>query len=310
MDKFGSRRCQVNLLDLTVQWPKHDSFVIFGADAAEQPCYHYGMSTDEFLSLFGARKAHEPRDPMKSAQSGMRKALPRRFYTDVSLLVTDDGVALQLDGKTARTPARKPLVIANATIANALMHEWNAQLDIIDPAAMPLTRLINAALDGVARDVEAVRAEIVRYAASDLICYRADTPQELVALQSSAWDPLMEWAHGELDAPLKFGRGIIHVSQPKEVTDAITRAVAMIEAPLRLAALSTVTTLTGSTIIALALAHGRLSANETWLAAHVDEDYQARVWGADDEAAFRLANRRRDFDAAALVLDNTRQQSS
>jgi chaperone required for assembly of F1-ATPase len=264
------------------------------------------MSTDEFLSLFGAREAHEPRDPMKSAQSGLRNALPRRFYKLVSLLVTDAGFALQLDGKTARTPARGPLVVDDTIVATAMMHEWNNQADIIDPATMPVTRLVNAALDGVARETEAVRAEIVRYAASDLICYRADTPQELAALQASAWDPLVTWARDALGAPLGLASGIIHVSQPPEVSHAVAEATTIVIRPLALAALSAVTTLTGSAIIALALARGRLTADEAWLAAHVDEDYQARVWGADDEAVLRQANRRHDYDAAALVLDSAR----
>ncbi|MGL4441332.1 MAG: ATP12 family chaperone protein [Bosea sp. (in: a-proteobacteria)] len=264
------------------------------------------MSTDEFLSLFGGRDAHEPRDPMKSAQSGLRNTLPRRFYKLVSLLVTETGLALQLDGKTARTPARSMLVVDDTVVATAMMHEWSAQADVIDPATMPLTRLVNAALDGVAREADAVRAEIVRYAASDLICYRAETPQELAALQATEWNPLVAWAKAQLDAPLLLASGIVHVSQPPDVAHAVADAVAQITRPLALAALSAVTTLTGSAIIALALAQGRLSADAAWLAAHVDEDYQSSVWGADDEAVFRQANRRRDYDAAALVLDSAR----
>jgi chaperone required for assembly of F1-ATPase len=260
------------------------------------------MSTDEFLSLFGARDAHEPVDPMKSAQKGQRAALPRRFYDKVSLLALDGGLALQLDGRTARTPARNALMVDDPAIAAAMMREWDAQAAVIDPATMPLTRLVNAALDGVARARDAVSTEIVRYAASDLVCYRADTPQELAALQAAAWDPLVAWAHDDLGAPLRLASGVIHVSQPPEVEAAITDAVARFATPLPLAALSAVTTLTGSAVIALALAHRRLSTEDVWLAAHVDEDYQARVWGADDEAVFRQANRRRDFDAAALVL--------
>lgn len=260
------------------------------------------MSTDEFLSLFGARDAHEPRDPMKAAQKGLRHALPKRFYKDVSLLPMDSGFALQLDGKTARTPARTPLIASDAVVAAALMSEWQAQIEIIEPATMPLTRLINAALDGVANEADAVRAEIVRYAGSDLICYRAETPQELGALQTETWDPLVAWACDQLDAPIVLGAGVIHVSQPPAVTIGVAAAVAVFQAPLTLAALSSVTTIAGSAVIALALAMGRLSADQAWLAAHVDEDYQARVWGADDDAVFRQANRRRDFDAAALVL--------
>lgn len=268
------------------------------------------MSTDEFLSLFGARDGHEPRDPMKAAQRGLRHALPRRFYKQVTVSVVENGHALQLDGKTARTPARSALVVAHATVAQALMLEWQAQVESIDPATMPLTRLINAALDGVSTQTDEVRAEIVRYSTSDLICYRAETPRELAELQAAAWNPLVAWAHSALDAPLLHGNGIIHVSQPPHVTNAISTAVGRFGEPLMLAALSSITTLTGSAILALALAHGRLSPDSTWLAAHVDEDYQARVWGADDEAVFRQANRRRDFDAAALVIESMRDASA
>lgn len=247
---------------------------------------------------------------MKAAQGSMRNALPRRFYADATVELRQEGWVLLLDGRSARTPARHLLAADNEAVAAALKAEWQAQVDLIDPATMPLTRLINAALDGVARDAEAVQAEIVRYAASDLICYRAETPRELAALQAQFWDPLVAWAERHLAAPLRLGTGIIHADQAPEVTTGAAAAVAAVQAPVTLAALSSVTTLTGSAFIALALAQGRLDADEAWLAAHVDEDYQARIWGADDEAVFRQANRRRDFDAAALVLASARSATA
>lgn len=268
------------------------------------------MSTDEFLTLFGARDAHEPRDPMKAAQVGMRASLPRRFYAAAAVAPVSarpEAWQLLLDGRPARTPGRNPLAAPNQTVAAALAAEWNAQIEVIDPATMPLTRLLNAAIDGVAGQAEAVRAEIVRYAGSDLICYRADTPQELAEAQAEAWDPLVAWARDALGAPLVLGSGVIHVPQPGIAIEAVAAAVATVPAPAPLAALSMVTSLGGSAVVALALATGRLDADGAWLAAHVDENYQEKVWGADDEAALRQANRRRDFDAAALVLASVRR---
>ena len=264
------------------------------------------MSTDAFLSLFSGRDDAAPVDPMKAAQGSMRNALPRRFYKQAGTDLRNGQWHLVLDGRPARTPAKRFLAIENSAVAQALAAEWQAQDEVIHPATMPLTRLLNAALDGVALQPEAVRDEIVRYGGNDLICYRADAPAELVQLQGEAWDPLMAWSRVHLGASLLLARGIVHVEQPASAIKAIQDAVAGVAAPVPLAALSMVTTLTGSSVISLALAHGHLDADAAWNAAHVDEDYQSRVWGVDDEAIARLVNRRRDFAAAALVLASVR----
>jgi chaperone required for assembly of F1-ATPase len=267
------------------------------------------MSTDAFLSMFGAREEHEPRDPMKAAQGGMRNVLPKRFYAAVSVELRQGLWHLLLDGKVARTPARQPLAVDNEAIAAAIADEWQAQDSQISPATMPLTRLVNAAIDGV-RDADVpVREEIVRYAGSDLICYRAETPRELAERQCAIWDPLLAWTREALGADLKPANGIIHVTQPPKALTRIAEAVAAIAAPVPLAALSAATTISGSAVIALALAHGRLDADAAWQASSVDEDYQASVWGTDDEAVFRQANRRRDFGAAALALASSRTRA-
>jgi chaperone required for assembly of F1-ATPase len=260
------------------------------------------MSTDAFLSLFDPRDAHEPRDPMKAAQAGMRPALPARFYALATVEARDGAYHLLLDGKGARTPARQPLAAQARALAEALAAEWNAQGALIDPAQMPLTRLVNAALDGVAGQAEAVRAEIVRYAGSDLICYRADSPAALAERQAAAWDPLVGFAREALGARLILAEGVMHVPQPEHVRERVAAAVAAIPTPVPLAALSSLTSLTGSAIIALALAHGALNGDAAWSAAHVDEDYQAEIWGLDEEASARQVFRRRDFDAALLAL--------
>ncbi len=260
------------------------------------------MSTDAFLSLFAAREAHEPADPMKAAQGSMRSALPRRFYTRAACMPVDGRFQLQLDGKPARTPARRLLAIEDATVGEALAAEWNAIETVLDPASMPLTRLVNSAIDGVADRSEEVRAEIVRYAGSDLICYRAEGPEALVARQSAQWDPLVAWARDALGARLALAVGVMHVRQPETSMAAVSAAVQGFREPVRLAGLSAVTTLTGSAIIALALATRAIDAEAAWSAGCLDELYQAEVWGFDEEAERRQTARRREFEAACLVL--------
>jgi chaperone required for assembly of F1-ATPase len=262
------------------------------------------MTTDAFLSLFAGREAHEPRDPMKAAQASMRPALPRRFYTRASAEPGADGHTLCLDGRTARTPGRRPVTVASAALASALAEEWNGIVSDIDPARMPLTRLINAALDGVATAMEPVREEILAFAGSDLICYRAEAPERLATRQDEAWSPYVAFARDHLGARLSLAAGVIHVAQPQPAIAAVRVALDQMQDPVALAALSSVTSLTGSAIMALALKAGFRPPEQVWRDAHVDDDYQFEVWGRDEEAEHRLALRRRDFDAAALILSH------
>ena len=240
-------------------------------------------------------------NPMKAAQRLAKREPPRRFYKAARAGPHEQGFAVLLDGKVARTPARHALAVADRSIADALAAEWEAQAERLDPATMPLTRIVNAAIDRVAGELAAVRADIVKYAASDLICYRAEGPQSLVEAQAVAWDPLLAWARETLGARFVLAGGIVHVEQDAATLAAIDAAVAPVEA-LGLAALHTVTSLTGSAVIALALLCGRLSADEAWAAAHVDEDWQMSQWGRDEVALARRAFRRRELDAAASIL--------
>ena len=240
-------------------------------------------------------------NPTTATQRLARPVLPRRFYKNVSVGPADGGFAVLLDGRAAKTPGRKPLVVASRTVADALAAEWEAQRDVIDPGGMPLTRLVNAAIDRVAADPSGVRAEIVKYAMSDAVCYRAETPASLVAAQERAWAPLVAWARERLGVRLRLTAGVVHVAQDQEVATAVEAATTSLPA-VPLAALHLAMTLTGSAIVALALLEGRLTADEAWSAAHVDEDWQMAQWGADEIALSRRAARRRDFDAAVLVL--------
>ncbi|MFN0219349.1 MAG: ATP12 family chaperone protein, partial [Hyphomicrobium sp.] len=206
-----------------------------------------------------------------------------------------------LDGRVVKTPGKRPLAAPNAKLASAIADEWSAQVGHIDPASMPLTRYANTAIDAVADHQGAVAVDIAAYAASDLLCYRAEAPMELVVAQAARWDPVVAWAREALDAPFVVASGVMPVEQPPEAIAAIAAALLPHDA-MRLTALHILTTLTGSALLAIAHARGRLTADEVWAAAHIDEDYQIALWGQDSEAAQRRKGRRIEFDAASRML--------
>jgi chaperone required for assembly of F1-ATPase len=228
-------------------------------------------------------------------------ARPKRFYRTVSVAGAAPAIRVLLDGRPMRTPGKRELAVPSQALAEALAAEWEAQGERIDPAAMPLTRLVNSAIDGVSGRETEVRADIAKYAASDLLCYRVEGPAELVRRQAEAWDPVLAWAREALGADFILGQGIVPVAQPKAATAAVERALAELDA-FRLAAHHVVTTLTGSALLALAHAGGRLTAEEAWAAAHVDEDWQISQWGEDTEAKARRGRRRLDMEAASRLL--------
>lgn len=230
---------------------------------------------------------------------------PKRFYRDVSVVSRQDGFGIDLDKNTLKTPGRAPFALPVRALAEAAAQEWRGQGARIDPAAMPLTALLNTAIDQVAQNADAVRQDIRAFAASDLVCYRAQTPSGLVERQNTHWDPVLAWAKTELGARFVLAGGIMPVEQPPPSLDRITLALADVQ-PLPLAAAHMVTSLTGSALLALALARGRMDAEVVWNAAHVDEDWQIDNWGEDAEAGARRAGRRLAFDAAALVLSHSR----
>lgn len=259
------------------------------------------MSTDAFLNRFGAKAENQP-NPMHSAQQSLKMSLPKRFYEKAGVLAEGGLFHVALDGRKAKTPARNALALPSQAAAEAMAAEWQAQIEVIDPARMPLTRLTNSAIDGVATTIDAVRDEMRRYGASDAICYRADAPDNLVAQQNAVLDPVLNWSREALGAELKSVTGITYIQQSDAALAAIGRAVDAIPAPFALAATHSIMTLTGSVILALAFQQDHLEADAVWDAAHLDETYQASVWGQDEEAIFRQTNRRRDFDAAVRLL--------
>ena len=247
----------------------------------------------------------EERDPVKAAREPAR-ALPKRFYKEAVAAPTEGGYGVFLDGRPVNTPARRPLVAPSRLLMEEVAAEWAGQGETIDPATMPLTKLMNTSLDGVAAQMADVEAEIVKYASSDLICYRAGAPESFAAAQSTAWDPLVAFARDKLGAKFALAEGVMFIEQPQEALDAFARAVRDYvgegaSAPLRLAALHVMTTLTGSAVIALATALRELDVAMAWNAANVDEDWQMRAWGADAEALARRAARLNEFEAAATL---------
>jgi chaperone required for assembly of F1-ATPase len=228
--------------------------------------------------------------------------LPRRFYREAEAVEEEGAFRLRLDGKPARTPARNPLAVPSRRLAAALEEEWSRQAERIDPATMPVTRLANSAIDGVAPRMEAVRADVVGYAGSDLLCYRAGEPEGLAERQARHWDPVLAWAERRLGVRFVLAEGLMHVPQPAETLDAFAAALARLDEPFALAGLHVATTLTGSALLALALAEGEIGVAEAWQAAHVDEDWNMQLWGEDAEALNRRAARLEEFRAAALAL--------
>ncbi|MBZ8134578.1 ATP12 family chaperone protein [Afifella sp. IM 167] len=241
-------------------------------------------------------------NPILKAQRLTQPVLPKRFYKSAEAVEAESGFELRLDGRSARTPARRALAVPRPEQGARLAAEWNAQGEHIDPATMPFTRLANVAIDGVADAMEAVRAQIGEYAGTDLIFYRAGEPEELVARQRAAWDPVLVWAEGRFGARFALVEGVMPVDQPEPALAAIAAELDIVDEPLKLAALHTATTLTGSALIALALAEGALDGDAAWAAAHVDEDFNISRWGEDFEARRRREARQREFSASVFVL--------
>jgi chaperone required for assembly of F1-ATPase len=242
-----------------------------------------------------------PLDPVQAARRAMRPHLRRRFYQRAEVEDTDGGFRVVLDGRPVKTPARRTLAAPKRALAQALAAEWDAQRDVIDPAKMPLTRLANTIIDGVIDAPSAVADEVKRYLACDLVFYRAPGPAGLVTSQAKAWDPVLAWVRETLGARFVLAEGIAFVAQPAQSLAAASSAIPT--DPWRLGAMHAVTTLTGSALIALALARGALSVDAAWAAAHVDEDWNMKFWGRDALALERRAARFAEMQAAATVLE-------
>jgi chaperone required for assembly of F1-ATPase len=236
------------------------------------------------------------------AQAHAKLPLPRRFYKTAGVQPAGAGFAVVLDGRPTRTPGGAPMVVPSDALAEAVAAEWSAQGAEIDPETMPMLRLVNSALESGEARVPALRDEIVKYAGNDMLLYRADTPRELVAEQERVWDTALVKLARHFGISFQPTIGIVHQPQPEATLARLAAALAD-EPLLPLAALVSITGITGSGLLALALRHNLMPADEAWLAAHVDEDHNIRLWGEVSEATTRRARRRREFDAAATLLE-------
>jgi chaperone required for assembly of F1-ATPase len=250
--------------------------------------------------LFEDVVGQSPLDPHEVARRAARAPQRKRFYADVAIAETDGGFAITLDGRPIKTPAGRPVIVPSRQIAQAISEEWRAQTEVIAPLTMPLTRLANSVVEAVVDRVEPVADDIAKYLESDLLFYRAGHPEALVAREAALWDPVLYWAVDTLGAHFILAEGIVHVRQPEPAV-AVTRA-ALPDDPWSVAAMHVITTLTGSALLALALLHGMMDADQVWAAAHVDEDWNSEQWGVDEEVAARRAARLVEFRSAVQVL--------
>ncbi|USI74594.1 ATP12 family chaperone protein [Sphingomonas morindae] len=221
----------------------------------------------------------------------------RRFWSEVT--VAEGGI--RLDDKPVRTPARAPLRLPTQALAEAIAEEWRGVGETLDPRAMPLTGLANAAIDRIAPDSAAFAGQLAAYAETDLLCYRADGPASLVARQALHWDPPLDWARRHFGVDFTVTEGIVHVAQPPATVARLATALGDYDA-FALAGLSPLTTLSGSLVLALAMAEGAIDAEPAWQAAELDQLWQAEQWGEDNLATAARVDRHAAFTAAARFL--------
>ncbi len=229
----------------------------------------------------------------------------KRFYKEAAIIEGEVGFGIHLDGRPVHTPARAPLALPNGKLAEVIASEWREQGDSIDPRSMPFTGLANGAIDQIAAHCESFAAGIARYGESDLLCYRAEGPSELIAREATAWDPLLEWARRRYDVTFRVTQGIIPVEQPTETLERLGVAVGMLDA-FTLAGLSTLVTLSGSLVCGLAIVDGGHDADVVWSASEIDEAWEVEQWGEDADAAARSAQRRAEFGIARAFCDLAR----
>ena len=252
--------------------------------------------------LEAGRHLSDP-DPVRRAQIQMKSPAVRRFYKTVTVQRDADGFSVRLDGKAVKTPSGMTVTLPTEKAAQLVADEFDSQGDRIEPLTMPVFRLVNTAIDGVAVDPQAVLEDILRFSSSDLVCYRAEGPDTLVVRQAEAWDPVIDWARAALGARFFLAEGVIHVEQPREAIGAVGVHLRQRDDAFRLAALHVITAITGSALLALMFEAGAIEAEAAWNAAHVDEDWNVEHWGLDAEAAARRTSRRRDMMGAAALIE-------
>ncbi|QQA43359.1 ATP12 family chaperone protein [Pelagovum pacificum] len=222
----------------------------------------------------------------------------KRFWKETAVMEAEGGYSIALDGRPVRTPSKAMLTMPTRAMAEAAAREWDAQTDVIDPRTMPVTRAVNTAIDRVVPEFEAVAEIISEYGATDLLCYRADAPDELVQRQSDQWDPLLDWADEALGARLKPVEGVMHVEQDRAALERLAEQVRALDA-YRLTAFHDLVSLSGSLILGFAVTEKARSPDEAWQISRIDENWQLEQWGDDEEAAAMAEAKRLTFLDAA-----------
>ena len=223
---------------------------------------------------------------------------PKRFWKSVTVEPCDGGFTVRLDARQVKTPGKLPLIVPTERLAQAIAVEWDAQQGLVKPQTMPFTRAANSALEKVAPQFAEVVGLLAAYGATDLLSYRATGPAELIARQTAAWDPLLDWAATALNAPLTATAGVMHIAQPPASTQTLHDLTAALT-PFQIAAFHDLVAISGSLILAFAVTHDRLSPDEAWALSRIDEVWQAELWGVDEDAAALAESKRRDFHQAA-----------
>ncbi len=222
----------------------------------------------------------------------------KRFWDKATVEKAGDGYQVLLDGRKLRTPVKSELIVPSREMAEAIAAEWDAQEEKIDPMTMPFTRSANAAIDKVGPMHAEVAALVAEYGGTDLLCYRAESPEGLVKRQSEAWDPLLEWAADALSAPLVATAGVIHVKQDKAVLKSLAGRVLRMDA-FSLTAFHDLVAISGSLIIGFAVTHKFLPVQELWRRSRIDEDWQIDHWGEDEEDNTTIRGKKKAFEHAA-----------
>lgn len=226
---------------------------------------------------------------------------PKRFWTDVGVVEEGDGYAVTLDGRPIKTPAKQSFAVPTRSLADAVAEEWRAQGEVMKPKEMPQTRYVNSVIDGITPQRASIVETVAAYGASDLLCYRADHPDALIARQAEQWDPLLDWARDTYDAPLVLAAGVMPVSQPQTSLDHLSKAVAE-HHDYALAGLHDLVSISGSLVLGLAVSSKRLTADEALSLSRLDDEWQIEQWGPDEEAAEVAAKKAADFSEAARLL--------
>lgn len=230
---------------------------------------------------------------------------PKRFWKEATVAEIDAGWQVLLDGRQVRTPAKAVLIVPTKAYAEAVAAEWDAQLEEVDPATMPVTRSANAAIDKLSIQREEVIDMLAAYGETDLLCYRATEPQELVLRQAEKWDPILAWANAQFGVALRPISGVMFAQQPGESLPRLRAEIATFDS-FSLAAFHDLVALSGSLVLALAVTSGQLDADTAWSLSRLDEDWQAEQWGIDEEAAEAAAIKEQAFAMAARVFSLSR----